>query len=112
MKLVALAVSVVLVALAGQPAARPAAQPVYRIDHVSDGDIVAVRNGQRVRLVQIDTPEVFFGVECYGLLASRGQSICFHPAHGFAYSRSPSPTESISTGGCCAMSSAFATGST
>ena len=30
-----------------------------------------VRNGQRVRLVQIDTPEVFFGAECYGRAASR-----------------------------------------
>ena len=29
-----------------------------------------LRNGQRVRLVQIDTPEVFFGVECYGHEAS------------------------------------------
>ena len=29
-----------------------------------------LRNGQRVRLVQIDTPEVFFGVECYGREAS------------------------------------------
>jgi endonuclease YncB( thermonuclease family) len=47
-----------------------AATPVYRIDHVSDGDTVALRNGQRVRLVQIDTPEVFFGRECYGRLAS------------------------------------------
>ena len=26
---------------------------------------------QRVRLVQIDTPEVFFGAECYGRTASR-----------------------------------------
>jgi endonuclease YncB( thermonuclease family) len=42
-----------------------AASPVYRIDHVSDGDTVVLRNGQRVRLVQIDTPEVFFGVECW-----------------------------------------------
>ena len=25
-----------------------------------------LRNGQRVRLVQIDTPEVYFGTECYG----------------------------------------------
>lgn len=48
-----------------------AAPPVYRIDHVVDGDTVALRNGQRVRLVQIDTPEVFFGVECYGRAASR-----------------------------------------
>jgi hypothetical protein len=38
---------------------------VYRVDHVTDGDTIALRNGQRVRLVQIDTPEVFFGVECY-----------------------------------------------
>ena len=42
------------------------AAAVYRIDHVVDGDTVALRNGQRVRLVQIDTPEVFFGAECYG----------------------------------------------
>jgi endonuclease YncB( thermonuclease family) len=48
-----------------------AASPVYRIDHVVDGDTVALRNGQRVRLVQIDTPEVFFGAECYGRAASR-----------------------------------------
>jgi endonuclease YncB( thermonuclease family) len=44
---------------------------VYRIDHVVDGDTIALRNGQRVRLVQIDTPEVFFGTECYGRAASR-----------------------------------------
>jgi endonuclease YncB( thermonuclease family) len=47
-----------------------AAQPTYRIDHVSDGDTVVLRNGRRVRLVQIDTPEVFFGRECYGRAAS------------------------------------------
>jgi hypothetical protein len=43
---------------------------VYRVDHVVDGDTMALRNGQRVRLVQIDTPEVFFGTECYGRAAS------------------------------------------
>jgi endonuclease YncB( thermonuclease family) len=43
---------------------------VYRVDHVVDGDTIALRNGQRVRLVQIDTPEVFFGAECYGRAAS------------------------------------------
>lgn len=47
------------------------AHAVYRVDHVVDGDTIALRNGQRVRLVQIDTPEVFFGVECYGRAASR-----------------------------------------
>ena len=49
---------------------REAASPVYRIDHVTDGDTVVLRNGQRVRLVQIDTPEIYFGTECYGLQAS------------------------------------------
>jgi endonuclease YncB( thermonuclease family) len=42
----------------------------YRIDHVTDGDTVVLRNGQKIRLVQIDTPEVYFGTECYGPQAS------------------------------------------
>src|SRR4051812_42103293 len=41
-----------------------------RIDHVADGDTVDLTNGQRVRLVQIDTPEVYFAPECYGEQAS------------------------------------------
>jgi endonuclease YncB( thermonuclease family) len=43
---------------------------VARIDHVADGDTVTLTNGSRVRLVQIDTPEVYFGTECYGPQAS------------------------------------------
>jgi endonuclease YncB( thermonuclease family) len=46
------------------------ASPTYRVDHVADGDTITLTNGQRVRLVQIDTPEVYFGVECYGERAS------------------------------------------
>jgi endonuclease YncB( thermonuclease family) len=46
------------------------ASPVFRIDHVADGDTVALSGGARVRLVQIDTPEVYFGSECYGHEAS------------------------------------------
>jgi endonuclease YncB( thermonuclease family) len=45
-------------------------QSVFVVDRVVDGDTIALRNGQRVRLVQIDTPEVYFGVECYGRQAS------------------------------------------
>jgi micrococcal nuclease len=52
------------------PSATSAQSSVYVIDHVADGDTVALRNGQRVRLVQIDTPEVYFGTECYGPQAS------------------------------------------
>ena len=48
----------------------PRSSVVFRIDRVIDGDTVALRNGQRVRLVQIDTPEVYFGAECYGRAAS------------------------------------------
>ncbi len=62
-----LAVAVAALVLSA-PAA--GATPVYRIDRVTDGDTVVLRNGQRVRLVQIDTPEVFFGTECYGPQAS------------------------------------------
>jgi micrococcal nuclease len=45
-------------------------ETIARIDHVADGDTVDLANGQRVRLVQIDTREVYFGMECYGLPAS------------------------------------------
>jgi endonuclease YncB( thermonuclease family) len=41
-----------------------------RIRRVVDGDTVALTNGARVRLVQIDTPEVYFEAECYGRQAS------------------------------------------
>jgi micrococcal nuclease len=41
-----------------------------RIDHVADGDTVDLTNGQKIRLVQIDTPEVYFAPECYGSQAS------------------------------------------
>jgi endonuclease YncB( thermonuclease family) len=44
--------------------------PTYRIDNVTDGDTIVLRNHQRVRLVQIDAPEVSSGTECYGRQAS------------------------------------------
>ena len=43
--------------------AAPAAH-VYRVARVVDGDTVDLTNGAKVRLVQIDTPEVYFGLEC------------------------------------------------
>jgi endonuclease YncB( thermonuclease family) len=65
-----LCIAVVVTAAAIAAPASPIGQATYRIDHVTDGDTVVLGNGQRVRLVQIDTPEVFFGVECYGEQAS------------------------------------------
>jgi endonuclease YncB( thermonuclease family) len=53
----------------------PAATPppggqLARIARVVDGDTVDLANGGRVRLVQVDTPEVFDAPECYGEQAS------------------------------------------
>jgi micrococcal nuclease len=42
-----------------------------RIEFVIDGDTVVLTNGRHVRLVQIDTPEVYYSPECYGKQASR-----------------------------------------
>ena len=42
----------------------------FRIARVIDGDTVYLTNGAKIRQVQIDTPEVFSGVECWGHHAS------------------------------------------
>ena len=42
----------------------------FSIGRVVDGDTIDLSNGARVRLVQIDTPEVYFHPECYGRRAS------------------------------------------
>jgi len=43
---------------------------VYVVARVVDGDTVDLTNGSKVRLVQIDTPEVYFTPECFGHQAS------------------------------------------
>ena len=40
------------------------------VDHVADGDTIVRGGGATVRLVQIDTPEVYFSPECFGEQAS------------------------------------------
>ena len=54
--------------------ARPAPAPLppgwEAVDHVADGDTIVLRGGSTVRLVQIDTPEVYFRPECFGEQAS------------------------------------------
>jgi micrococcal nuclease len=66
----ALLAALLVALLVARPARSVPVTAVYRIDHVADGDTVDLRNGARVRLVQIDTPEVYFGTECYGRQAS------------------------------------------
>jgi micrococcal nuclease len=65
-----LLIAVVVIAFGAGNSSASSSASTYRIDHVTDGDTVVLRNGQRVRLVQIDTPEVYFGTECYGPQAS------------------------------------------
>ena len=82
---------------AGAACAAPAAASpshVFHVGHVTDGDTIALTNGARVRLVQIDTPEVYFGVEWYASWQTRRS------------------TGSTGTAGCCATSSASGTAST
>jgi endonuclease YncB( thermonuclease family) len=101
-----------LLTLALSASSAVAASPVYRIDHVSDGDTVALRNGQRVRLVQIDMPEVFVGRECYGRAASLRTKTLLPVAHGYVSLQSLQPTAWTSTAGYCVTSSASPTAST
>src|ERR1700758_602144 len=64
------AVALLLLAPGAEAAKLPRGGELARIDHVADGDTVDLTNGARVRLVQIDTPEVYFTPECYGREAS------------------------------------------
>jgi micrococcal nuclease len=49
----------------------PAPPPGWDVvDHVADGDTIVLRGGVTVRLIQIDTPEVYFHPECFGEEAS------------------------------------------
>lgn len=59
-----------LVAGCGHKPLAPAPPGYERIDHVADGDTVVVGGHVTVRLVQIDTPEVYFHPECFGHQAS------------------------------------------
>src|SRR3954447_5451121 len=59
-----------ILSIAGAAPASVSAGQLGRIDHIADGDTVDLTNGAKVRLVQIDTPEVYFHPECYGRQAS------------------------------------------
>jgi endonuclease YncB( thermonuclease family) len=65
------ALAAVLLLAPAAATARPAGGgELARIAYVVDGDTVALTDGARVRLVQIDTPEVYNVPECYGEQAS------------------------------------------
>src|SRR5262249_32631118 len=100
-------------------ASAPAAH-VYRIARVVDGDTVYLTNGAKIRLVQIDTPEVYFGAECWGHQASAETSrllpvgtavrLGAGPGTGLGGRYGRRRTWSIAMGGCCGTCSASVTG--
>jgi micrococcal nuclease len=70
--LLVLGVGLLLVLASTAGAAKlPRGGQLARIAYVIDGDTVVLTNGRHVRLVQIDTPEVYNSPECYGIQASR-----------------------------------------
>lgn len=70
--LLAIAVALLAAASASDSAARPAADLAAHalVARVIDGDTIVLAGGARVRLVQIDTPEVGTG-ECFSRAAGR-----------------------------------------
>ena len=71
MRRAALLVTALLLLAAPSGAAHRAAfGSLARVSSITDGDTIRVDGRTRVRLVQIDTPEVYFGTECYGHEAS------------------------------------------
>jgi endonuclease YncB( thermonuclease family) len=75
-----------------------ASASLARVDHVADGDTVDLTNGARVRLVQIDTPEVYFGDECFGPQASAETKRLLPPGTLVRLTREPA-TDSVDSYG-------------
>jgi endonuclease YncB( thermonuclease family) len=76
------------------PCSSPSRPTLFHVARVIEGDTIELRNGQRVRLVQIDTPEVYFGVECYGPQASATAKRLIPPGTG-AYLRAEPATDRV-----------------
>jgi endonuclease YncB( thermonuclease family) len=88
-----LAVAAALVLAPAAFGAAPAAH-VYRIARVIDGDTVVLTTGAHVRLVQIDTPEVYFSAECWGRQASAETKRLLEPGTVVRLTREPA-TDSV-----------------
>jgi micrococcal nuclease len=97
----ALVLAVLLTLVLSVAGAAPASVPpagLGRIDHVADGDTVDLTNGEKVRLVQIDTPEVYFTPECYGKQASAITKRLLSPGTVVQIAREPE-TDSVDSYG-------------
>jgi micrococcal nuclease len=85
----ALVLPLVLAATASGAAKLPRGGTAAHIEYVVDGDTVQLTNGRRVRLVQIDTPEVYNAPECYGKQASKVAKRLLRPGMAVRLYREP-----------------------
>src|SRR5262245_44964564 len=76
----------------------PPGGQLARIEYVVDGDTIALTNGRHVRLVQIDTPEVYNVPECYGEQASKITERLLPPGTAVRLYREPK-TDTVDTYG-------------
>ena len=95
---VAAALFAVVLSVAGGAPASVSVGRLARIGHVADGDTVDLTNGAKVRLVQIDTPEVYFHPECYGKQASAVTKRLLPPGSLVRLTREPA-TDSVDSYG-------------
>lgn len=91
---VAVALFVVVLSAAGASPASVSVGQLGRIAHVADGDTVDLTSGGKIRLVQIDTPEVYFYPECYGGRASAVSKRLLPPGTFVRLTREPA-TDSV-----------------
>lgn len=87
--LLALGLPLAFGATAADAASLPRGGTSARIAYVVDGDTVQLTNGARVRLVQIDTPEVYNSPECYGEQASKVTKRLLRPGTAVRLYREP-----------------------
>ena len=80
--------------------------PAATVASITDGDTLRLTSGARVRLVQIDTPEL--GGECYSRAAARELARLVPPGTRSGSRPTLASTASTATGGCCATSGAAA----
>jgi len=77
----------------------PAPPPGWEVvDHVADGDTIVLRGGITVRLVQIDTPEVYFHPECFGKQASAETKELLHRGTVVRLARDPATSSTDAYG--------------
>ncbi len=71
----------------------PAAARRTTVTHVTDGDTVVLAGLGSSRLIGIDTPEVYYGAECFGHAASAFTSRELPYGTSVYYVRGPDPTD-------------------